>query len=111
MFKLNAYLTGFSSLKDGGASIRFSTQELSGDDFKELHKAQNDFGWLVFKENDITVSDIPTEQAEDKNKTPSKRLRAVLFILWKQEGEHGDFEMFYRDRTEKLINMIKAKLD
>jgi len=112
MFQLTGYLTGFSSLKDGGASIRFATQELSPDDFATLHKAQNAFGWLVFKENEVTLQDIPVEHAEDKNKTPSKRLRATLFVLWRQEGEPmGSFEAFYADRMEKLIDHVKSKLD
>ena len=62
MFQLTGYLTGFSSLKDGGASIRFATQELSPDDFATLHKAQNAFGWLVFKENEVTLQDIPDDR-------------------------------------------------
>lgn len=109
--KLEAYFTGFGSKADGSASLRFATQELKPEDFVVLSTALNKFGWLVFKDNPISIEELPTEQAEDKNKTPSKRLRATLFILWKQEGEHGDFENFYREKMEKLINMVKTKLD
>jgi len=111
MIQIPAYLTGFSSLSDGGASIRFSTQELSPEDFALLKGNHNAFGYLLFAPNKFTEEDLPKEQAEDKNKTPSKRLRATLFILWKQEGEQGDFEAFYRSKMEKLIEMVKAKLD
>ena len=111
MIKIPSYLTGFSSKNDGSAGIRFATQELSDQDFLEIKRHLNAFGWLLFQENPISLDDLPKEQAEDKNKTPSKRLRATLFILWKQEGEKGDFETYYRTKMEKLIEHIKSKLD
>ena len=109
--KLQAYLTGFSSRADRSAGIRFATQELSGEEMAKLQDLNGSFGWLLFQENKFTDEDLPQEQAEDKNKTPSKRLRSVLFVLWKQLGEHGDFEQFYREKMEKLIDIIKGKLD
>lgn len=111
MIKLPAYLTGFSSKSDGSASIRFATNELGAGDFAILKENLNDFGWLVFNNNPIQPTDVPTELAEDKDKTPSKRLRATLYILWKQRGEQGDFEAFYRAQVEKVIEHIKSKLD
>lgn len=111
MLTVPAYLTGFSSLKDGGASIRFSTQELSAEDFAQLSQAQNDFGYLAFKPNQVKQSDMPVEDALDTTKKPSQRLRAVLFVLWQQRGSQGDFEVYYREQMEKLITVVKAKLD
>lgn len=111
MITLPAYLTGFSSKSDGSASVRFSTQELTSDQFAELSKNLNGYGFLLFKENAITLEDMPTEDVEDKSKTPSKRLRASLFVLWKQKGEMGDFESYYRLMVEKFIERIKAQLD
>lgn len=111
MIKLPAYLTGFSSKTDGSASLRFATQEVSGEEFGVFKKMLNGYGWLVFQENEVSLDDMPKEMAEDKNKTPSKRLRATLFILWTQEGEKGDFEVYYREKMEKLIDFIKNKLD
>lgn len=44
-------------------------------------------------------------------KSPSARLRAVLFILWKQEGmPQNDFEVYYRIQVEKVIDRIKSML-
>ena len=111
MFKVPAILTGFSSKSDGSSSVRFGTQELSDNDFLTLKKHHGKFGWLLFSENEIDLKDLPKEQAEDKNKTPSKRLRATLFVLWKQEGEQGDFDAYYRMKVEKLIDFVKSKLD
>lgn len=109
--KFPAYLTGFSSRSDGSAGVRFATQELKPEDYASLQQNLNQFGWLVFQANEAQPTDIPKEEAEDKSKTPSKRLRASLFVLWKQEGEQGEFESWYRDRMEKLIKYIQDKLD
>lgn len=44
-------------------------------------------------------------------KSPSQRLRSVLFILWEQKGRpQADFEIFYRMKMEDLINVIKNML-
>lgn len=109
--QIGAILTGFATKVDGGASVRFVTNELSDEDVLELKRRQGQFGFLMFKANEFSPEDIPAEQAEDKSKTPSKRLRAVLFILWKQLGSKGDFDAYYKTQVDKLIEHIKAKLD
>ncbi len=111
MIKLQAYFTRFGSRQDKSASLSFETQELGPEAFASFQQAQGEFGWLVFQSNPINDSDIPKEQAEDTQKTPSKRLRSVLFIKWTQEGATGDFEAYYRAQVEKIITHIKSKLD
>lgn len=111
MLKLQAYLTGFGSRSDGSASVRFATQELTTAEFSQLKDHLNGFGWMVFDENGISTEDIPKEIVEDKDKSPSKRLRAVLFILHKQKGVERDFETWYRGYMEKLIENVKEKLE
>ena len=111
MIQIPTILTGFATKVDGGASVRFSTNELSDTDVLLLKQHQGKFGYLLFKENPFTTDDLPKEQAEDKTKTPSKRLRATLYVLWQQEGSKGDFEVAYREKMEKIISFIKDKLD
>lgn len=111
MIKLPAYFTGFSSKVDKSAALRFSTQELDASEYAVFSEMQGQFGWLMFSPNEIDVKDMPTEQAEDKNKTPSKRLRATLFILWKQQGGKGKFDLFYEMQMEKFISRVKNELD
>lgn len=111
MIKVPAYFSGFSSRTDGSAGMRFATQEMSPEDFAQLQKHLNLFGWLIFKEGEVQQEDVPIEDAEEGGKSPSKRLRAVLFILWKQGDKKLDFESFYRQRMDQLIEVIKNKLD
>ena len=45
-----------------------------------------------------------------KIKTPSVRLRAVLYLLWEQEDQRSDPEEFYKIKMEMIINHFKNKL-
>jgi len=46
-----------------------------------------------------------------KPKTPSQRMRNVLFLLFEQDHKgFSDFDSFYLDRMEKLIDLLKKKL-
>lgn len=110
-FQAPAILTSVSYSKDGGVRLGFTTNELTDEDKVIIAKFYQKFGFVLFKSNEFTLEDVPKEQAEDKNKTPSKRLRAVLFLLWKQTGEKGDFEAYYRTQIEKMIDVVKGKLD
>jgi hypothetical protein len=109
--KLPAYLTGFSSKSDGSASLRFNTNELTGEDFAELKRELNEFGWLVFAPEGQTV-EVPNEKITDERKKPSQRLRAVLYLLFKKSYANDEaFESWYRTQIEKMIDRIKEKLD
>jgi len=112
MITLQAYLTGYNRKQDRSCGIRFETQELSSEALVELDRHYQAFGWLVFSENKVSLKDIPSEEAEDKQKTPAKRLRASLFVLSQQEGIPKEkFEEYYRMKMEKLIEYVQAKLD
>ncbi len=110
MIKLPAYFTSFGSKADGSARLGFASQELTDQDFAELKRNLNNFGWLTF--HDVPVIEVPKEEiTEDKDKTPSKRLRAVLFIQWKKEKPFSDFDTWYRKEMEGIIENRKDKLE
>ena len=45
-------------------------------------------------------------------KTPSQRLRAVLYVYWKQHKQKDiEFDIFYLKYMNRLIDKIKDKLD
>lgn len=100
--------------KDRCGTLKFTTaRELTKDERELLLEAgvNDELGWLLWSPNKHQVNELPTAPAVDTGKTPAKRLRDVLFILWVQQGKVGDFETFYRERMDKIIDMIKAKLD
>ena len=110
-FQAPAILKSISHTSDGGLRIGFTTNELSDEDKLVATKFHQKFGWVLFQENDFQLKDIPKEQAERGEKTPGQRLRASLFRLWQQQNPNLEFEIYYRNKMEKLIEHIKSKLD
>lgn len=110
-FQVEAILEGVTPRKDGGVSLRFVTNEVTKDDKVMLMEFYQSFGWLMFKANEFQESEIPTEQAKhDVGTSPSKRLKSVLFVYWKQQGENGDFDVFYKQKMEQFIEAVKNNL-
>jgi len=111
MIKQPAILDTIRDLKDRSGKLAFVTRELSNNEFNKLRDLRGLEGWILFDLNEIQEEEIPKEPAEMESKTPSQRLRSVLFILWKQQGEKGEFKEFYRKRMEEIIQAIKNKLE
>lgn len=108
---LPAGLVSVNDLKDRSAKLSFETRELSNPEFIALRDIRGTQGWLAFSMNEIQEEEIPTEMAETGTKSPSQRLRSVLFLMWKQEKSLLDFDVWYRSKMETLIQNIKNKLD
>ena len=110
MIQLQAILDGYTPRKDGGMSLRFVSQDITPELKFLIMEAYQHFGWIVFKEKELQESDIPKADPDDTSKTPSQRLRSVLFVLWKQGNQLDSFENFYRQMMEKFIDHVKSKL-
>lgn len=110
-FQKEAILEGVTPRKDGSMTLRFVTQEITKSEKVDLMEFYQSFGWLLFSANKFQESEIPTEVAKQKTgKSVSERLRAVIFIRWKQLGAKGDFEAYYKQRMERYINQEKEEL-
>lgn len=111
--QLPAQLLKISSRADRTYKLEFNTRELSGNEAATLLGELMNEGWLLWSPNELSDADIPAEQADTElsTKTPGQRLRSVLFLRWKQLGEKGDFDAYYRTSLEAIIDQIKAKLD
>lgn len=110
MIKLPAYFTGFSSKADGSASLRFATQEISPEDFGELKKHHNAFGWLVFAEQREDAQ-VPDEDIEEEGISASERLRRRMFVYWKTKVNEGDFETWRKQQIEAVGQRYLEKLN
>ena len=116
MILIPAILASFRSLKDKTIKIEFETNELTPEQLAEIGLHSQAFGYLAFKKDEfkseqIQLIDELKADYEDRTKTPSKRLREVLFVAWKQSPEgYERFEDYYRYRMEVFIDHIKSKL-
>lgn len=100
--------------KDGSASVSFDTRELDASEIFTIMALRHGEGWLVFAPNKDDI-EVPEESAEVDEKSPSERLRSVLFVWYKQETESGKFiglfDTFRKEKMEKIIEGVKSKLE
>lgn len=99
--------------RDGSCSISVDTRELTSEELFTIMSLRNLEGWFSFAPNQDDI-EIPEESAELDEKSPSQRLKSVLYVLYKQETEAGRFvglfETFRKEKMEQLIEFIKRKL-
>lgn len=116
LFQAPAEIIKLETMSAGGVRVVIDTQEItdSNDLAKLFRLKKGSVGWFVFKNTEIKGEDIPDEDIsaeEGETKTPSARLRAVLFVFWKDvRGGKGNFNEFYRETIEKYIQNVKEKL-
>src|SRR5712692_8699726 len=101
-------IEGIRARKDRSLSLTVSTPELSAQEkalFFDLQGLPIDLKITPLDEKQIE------EQIIDKDlnqKTQSQRIRACLFILFKQNPENMSWEEYYRNKTEKYIENLKS---
>lgn len=117
MLIIGAQLESYRSLKDKTLKLTFETQEPSNEQFIELVRHNQRFGFLAFKEDAYKQSETDMlenlkSDYEDNGKTKSQRLKAVLFRNWEQKAEGYEvFDDYYNHKMEKLITHFKSHLD
>jgi hypothetical protein len=96
---------------DRGMNLSFVSQELPDSEKLALLGYHQTFGHLLFSPNEIQESDVPKNQATKIGKSPSERLRSVLFLIYMETGgKPEDFYIFYNAEMEKIINHYKLKI-
>lgn len=116
LLKVPSVIEKVMTMADGGLRLFVDTQELQPEDkgvVMNFHKKQ---GYFVFSEQyeNINVEDIknlPKIELEEGEKSPSIRLRAVLYVYWEEKKVGGSFDSFYKKQMERFIQTIKEKLN
>jgi hypothetical protein len=108
-----ALLESVSTKKDRSLKVVLSTQEMNEDDMASLFQYRDGVGYVTFTptaKSDIAVPNAPIESGE---KSPSQRLRNVLWVLWEQryKQQYDDPDIFYIWYMNKIIDQVKDKLD
>ena len=117
MIIIPAILDTFSSLKDKTLKLVFHSNELTPDQLLGVVKNVQKFGFLAFKEESFKTSEIDViknldTEYQSKEKSKSKRLRNVLFVLYEQDNKgYKTFTEYYDFNMETLINHYKNKID
>lgn len=122
MLKLqfSAQIDGVTAKKDKTLSIRLGTQELTSDDTSHIFDLMGKQVWLAIAETSIESLEVPELLPEMKgDKSPSQRLRGVLYKLWEQKMDGMDirsvgyqtFPRFYEDYIFRLCESLKDKIN
>lgn len=113
---ISGILEGIRTRADRTVALTFGSQELDSSVAGNLFQMRGQFGKLLFSDTNITPPEealMDTTEIQDtrKIKTPSQRLRAVLFRVHEQGGATKEtFDEWYKSEMEKIINHYKAKL-
>ncbi len=102
-------------LKDGVVKFAVVCNEMPAEKLAELFALKNSFVYIAVKPENFLATELAgleeIKADSDVGKTPSKRLRNSLYVLWKSEGETGgNFEIWYINYMEKIINHVKNKI-
>lgn len=114
--QLPVLITSLSTKVDGSIKIAMETRELQGHEAAKMFELRGREAWVLIApqafEDDVS---LPKERADPAvgTKTPSQRLRAVIFRLWEQQGSKSgvDFESYYRLKLESIIDQFKERLE
>lgn len=120
-------LKNYNRRADQSVSLRFdSLIELSSQDIAEIDSSRGNISILVITDSipgneipDIDIEQIlegmPENDLYDNHKTPSQRLRNVLYVQYEQKLDrkptNEEFADYYKRSMEAIINKIKATLD
>lgn len=112
---LPVIVNSIRSKVDGSLSITTETQELSPSKAGELFSFRGKVTMMYLSPRD-TISQKEIDQVnaidqEFEGKTPSKRLRDVLYVLFTQQPEgYKEFDAFYKHKMNIITEHLKSKL-
>lgn len=107
---VNASIGTVSSREDGSVKLSVLTAELRPSESGLLMSYHGKAAHVTIEPHE-GAPEMVKVQTERGQKSPSQRLHAVLFLLWKQEGGEGLFEHYYQRRMEETLSHWKGKLD
>lgn len=110
--QFSAQVTKVETTADKGLRIKIVTPELKPNEKTTLFEYGDQPIWCAMADAPVEQMDVPDYVPDYKGqKSPSQRLKNVLYRLWEQKG--GDFtdRQHYELHMEKLIDHFKAKLD
>ena len=106
--QVNVIITGIRAKVDGSLGLSATTPELTPEEKAEFMRLQGNNLIATFKPLDEPKAPEYKIDKELETKTPSNRLRSVLYVLWEQEGSKDEFDAFYKMYIEKFINAQRS---
>jgi len=108
-----AAITKVTTMRDKTIRLQVDCQETDAETMTDLFRLNDKLGWFFFHESPIKEIDtkkLPEIKLERGQKTPSERLRSCLYVLWESEKTDMDFDNYYLNKMNSIIEWIKTKL-
>ena len=110
----NVIFSNFSSRVDGGLGVKFVTaKELTADEKAAFFELLNLECKVLIQPKGETV-ELKEIKGEFDKKSPSQRVRATMFVLWKYLTDTNQieisFEAFYLRQMESYLASLKQQL-
>ena len=109
--KTNIIINSIRSRKDGSLGFSAETPEFTIEEKVAFMSLQGQSLNALFEPTEFSTESVVNVEKDVENKTQAQRIRAVLFLLWKQQGESGEFRDYYFNKTEKYINYLKEMIE
>lgn len=116
MILLPAQIESITTRKDKTIRLTIGTQELIPSDAAKVFYLNQQFCYMALKPEPFTKEEtesVNSLKADLSNaKTPSQRLRAILYLNYQQDSKgFQDFTTYYASEIEKICEHYKNKLD
>lgn len=108
--RTRAVISSIRSKVDGSLGLTVSTPEMTNEEKVEFMGLQNVDLDVLFSPFSQDSEELMIVDRRAGGKTPSERLRAVIYIYWEQSGKPSSFEQYYASKMDVIINKIKDKL-
>lgn len=100
-----------TSRQDGSVKVSYVTPELRASECGFLLLLHGKNVCLSIVPEDVEGPELVKIDTERDSKTPSQRLRAILFLCWRNAGAEGTFDQYYGKRMDKICDFLKLELD
>lgn len=97
---------------DGSVKLEFVTNlEISTDEYMVMDTYRQSIGWLLFRENEFSIEDVPQEDVDaEVGKSQATQVRDALWVLYRARGldinDKEEWNRFYR----KNMQQVKARI-
>ena len=101
-----------SSRKDKSLRLSVTTPELSTTERAKFMDMQGILCETLFSPLDTEFPEIDKIETDMDQKSPSQRLRSIMYILFKQNNEgHDLFPAYYAHKMEGILTHVKGKIE
>lgn len=116
MILLSGIIEGLATRKDKTIKLSIGTNELSPAEAADIFALNGQYCYIAMKAEPIMkaeqdlLQDLKTDF--DHAKTPSQRLRGILYRNYEQDTEgYKDFQSYYQAIMDRICEHYKGKLD